>query len=70
VNHRRGWKVTLAIAERVAGDAIVVAVSGDLTADSGIGVQLREAVRHLLQLGHRNVVLSTRWSCAVCIRKA
>ena len=47
----------MAIAERAAGDVTIVAVSGDLTADSGIGVQLRDAVRHLLQVGHRKVVL-------------
>lgn len=47
----------MAITERAAGDVVIVAVTGDLTSDSGIGVQLRDAVRHLLQLGHRKVVL-------------
>jgi len=36
---------------------MIIAVAGDLTADSRLGVGLRDAVRHLLQLGHRKVVL-------------
>jgi anti-sigma B factor antagonist len=45
------------LAERSLGDVVVVSVTGDLTATTGMGIQLRDTVRTLLQQGHRHLLL-------------
>ena len=45
------------LAERIAGDVVVVTVSGDITLNKGGDVLLKDKVRSLLQQGHKNVLL-------------
>ena len=45
------------LAERMAGDVVVVTVTGDITLNKGGDVLLKDKVRSLLQQGHKNVLL-------------
>jgi anti-anti-sigma factor len=47
----------MAVAERAAGDVVIVSVTGDLTGGSGNAALIRDAFRDLLQRGHRKLVL-------------
>ena len=43
--------------ERMAGDVVVVTVTGDITLNKGGDVLLKDKVRSLLQQGYKNVLL-------------
>ena len=45
------------LSERMAGDVVVVTVTGDITLNKGGDVLLKDKVRSLLQQGHKNVLL-------------
>lgn len=47
----------MSLTKRSVGDVMIVSVTGEMTAGTGIGVLLKDTVRSLLQQGHRKLLI-------------